>query len=161
MIDEARTKGLTSEKIMLASIADVEELLEDIKEAHEDLYWKFIKKQHEHLFGHHYNETFGQWRVEQMFFKDKQGNVHHAPHWTKEQHKAAYESVKSKIPASYNWCDFAVALEAQYADTICLYRMWWPEATDAQLDAKVIEATVNFLNDDDNLEGKVWNMYEK
>lgn len=161
MIEEARAKGLTSEKIMYASIDDVQELLLTIKEAHPDLYWKFIKRQHEHMFGCHYNEAFGMWRIEQMYYKDKKGDVHRAPHWTKDQYKTAYESVKAKIPASYNWWDFAVALESQYADTICLYRSWWPEATDAELDAKVVDATVNFLNDDDNLECKVWHMYEK
>lgn len=161
MIEEAKAKGLTSEKIMFASIDDVQELLMTIKEPHPDLYWRFIKRQHEHMFGHHYNETFGQWRIEQMFYKDKKGDVHRAPHWTKEQHKAAYDKVKSQIPASYNCWDFAVALESQHADTICLYRTWWPEATDADLDQKVIEATVNFLNDDDNPENKVWDMYEK
>lgn len=161
MIEEAKAKGLTSEKIMFASIDDVQELLMTIKEPHPDLYWKFIKRQHEHLFGCHYNEVFGMWRIEQMFYKDKKGDVHRAPHWTKEQHKAAYDKVKSQIPASYNCWDFAVALESQHADTICLYRTWWPEATDADLDQKVIEATVNFLNDDDNPENKVWDMYEK
>ena len=96
MIDEARAKGLTSEKIMNASIADVEDLLKQIKEAHPDLYWRFIKRQHEHLFGCHYNENFGMWRIEQMHYKDKQGVVHHAPHWTKDQLRAAYDSVKAK-----------------------------------------------------------------
>ena len=38
MIEEARAKGLTSEKIMNASIADVEQLLHDIKDEHEELY---------------------------------------------------------------------------------------------------------------------------
>ena len=46
MIDEARAKGLTSEKIMNASFADVEDLLKQIKVAHPDLYWRFIKRQH-------------------------------------------------------------------------------------------------------------------
>ena len=161
MIDEARTKGLTSEKIMLASIADVEELLEDIKEAHEDLYWKFIKKQHEHLFGCHYNESFGMWRIEQMFYKDKQGNVHHAPHWTKEQYKAAYDKVKSQIPASYNCWDLAVTLEMNFTDSINLYRAWWPEATQEQLDTKVVESAINYLNDDDDPDCKIWHRFEK
>lgn len=161
MIEEARAKGLTSEKIMNASIADVDELLGQIKEAHPELYWRFIKRQHEHMFGCHYNENFGMWRIAQMHYKDKAGAVHQAPHWTKDQYKAAYETVKAKLPATYNCWDFAVALESQYADTICLYKAWWPEATDSQLEAKVIEATVNYLNDDDNLDCKVWNMYEK
>ena len=161
MIDEARAKGLTSEKIMNASIADVEDLLKQIKEAHPDLYWKFIKRQHEHLFGCHYNENFGMWRIEQMHYKDKQGVVHHAPHWTKDQHKAAYDSVKSKIPSTYNMYDFAVVLEMLWSDDICLFRTWGPEATDAQLEGKVGEAAVNYLNDDDDPDCKIWHRFEK
>ena len=161
MIEEARAKGLTSEKIMNASIDDVQELLMTIKEAHPDLYWRFIKKQHEHLFGCHYNEAFGMWRIEQMYYKDKQGTVHHAPHWTKEQYKAAYDKVKSQIPASYNCWDLAVTLEMQHTDLIGLFRSWWAEATDAELDQKVIEAAINYLNDDDDPDCKIWHRFEK
>ena len=161
MIEEARAKGLTSEKIMNASIDDVQELLMTIKEAHPDLYWKFIKRQHEHMFGCHYNEAFGMWRIEQMYYKDKQGTVHHAPHWTKEQYKAAYDKVKSQIPASYNCWDLAVTLEMQHTDLICLFRSWWAEATEAELDQKVIEAAINYLNDDDDPDCKIWHRFEK
>ena len=161
MIDEARKQGLTSEKIMVASIADVEDLLEAIKEQHEELYWKFIKKQHEHMFGCHYNEAFGMWRIEQMHYKDKTGVVHQSPHWTKDQYKAAYETVKSKLPATYNCWDFAVTLEMLRSDNICMYKSWWPEATDEQLDAKVVEAAVNYLNDDDDPDCKIWHRFEK
>ena len=68
MIEEARAKGLTSDKIMVASIADVDELLHKVREMDETLYWRFIKKQHEHMFGCHYNENFGEWRIKQMHF---------------------------------------------------------------------------------------------
>lgn len=161
MIEEARAKGLTSEKIMNVSIADVDELLGKIKETHPELYWSFIKRQHERMFGCSYNRSFADWRIEQMHYKDKTGVVHHAPHWTHEQHKAAYESVKAKIPSSYNMYDFAVALEAEYSDLVCLYKQWWQEATEAQIETKIIESAVNYLNDDDDPECKVWRRYEK
>ena len=161
MIEEARAKGLTSEKIMNASIADVEELLKQIKETHPDLYWKFIRRTHERMFGHHYNQAFADWRIHQMHYKDKGGTVHHAPHWTPDQHKSAYDSVKSKLPSTYNMWDFAVTLEMLYSDNICLYRSWWPEATEAVLEGKVVEASVNYLNDDDDPDGKIWCRFEK
>lgn len=160
-IEEARAKGLTSEKIMNASIADVDELLGQIKEAHPELYWRFIKRQHEHMFGCHYNENFGMWRIAQMHYKDKAGAVHQAPHWTKDQYKSAYESVKAKLPATYNCWDFAVTLEMLYSDNICMYRGWWPEATEAQLETKVVEASVNYLKDDDDPDCKIWHRFEK
>ena len=161
MIEEARAKGLTSEKIMNASIADVDELLGQIKEAHPDRYWSFIRRTHERMFGCHYNRLFSDWRIEQMHYKDKAGSVHHAPHWTHEQHKAAYESIKSKLPSAYNMYDFAVTLEMIFSDNIGLYRTWWPEATEAQLETKVVEAAVNYLNDDDDPDGKIWHRFEK
>lgn len=161
MIEEARAKGLTSEKIMNASIADVDELLGQIKEAHPELYWRFIKRQHEHMFGCHYNENFGMWRIAQMHYKDKAGAVHQAPHWTKDQYKTAYETVKAKLPTTYNCWDFAVTLEMLYSDNICMYHTWWPDATDAQLEGKVVEAAVNYLNDDDDPDCKIWHRFEK
>lgn len=161
MINEARAKGLTSEKVMEASIADVQKLLSKVKEENEPLYWWFIKRQHERMFGCHYNESFGVWRIEQMHYKDKSGNIHHAPHWTKDQYKSAYESVKSKLPSSYNCWDFAVTLEMLHSDLICMYKAWWPEATDAELDAKVVESAVNYLNDDDDPDCKIWHRFEK
>ena len=161
MLEDGKAKGVTTEKMMWQGVEDVEVLLDIIKDEHPDLYWRFIKRQHEHLFGCHYNENFGMWRIEQMHYKDKQGVVHHAPHWTKDQHKAAYESVKAKIPSSYNMYDFAVALEAEYSDLVCLYKQWWPEATEAQIETKIIESAVNYLNDDDDPECKVWRRYEK
>lgn len=160
MIEEARAKGLASEKIMNHAIDDVQELLCNIKEAHPDLYWTFIRRQHERMFGSHYNEAFALWRIEQMHYKDKAGTEHHAPHWTKDQYKTAYEAAKAKLPPTYNCWDFAVTLEMLYSDDICLYRRWWPEATEEELEGKVVEASVNYLNDDDDMESKIWKRFE-
>lgn len=161
MIEEAKAKGVASEKAMWGGIDDVEELLEVIKAEHPEHYWRFIKRQHERMFGCHYNENFAMWRIEQMHYKDKAGAVHHAPHWTKEQHKAAYDAVKSKLPSTYNCWDFAVTLEMLYSDNICMYRSWWPDATQEQLEGKVVEAAVNYLTDDDDPDCKIWHRFEK
>lgn len=39
-----------------------------------------------------------------------------------------------------------------------MLRKWFPSATDKELEQKVVESTVNWLNDDDNPYGtaKVW-----
>lgn len=161
MIEEARAKGFTSEKVMNTAIDDVQELLCAIKELHPELYWDFIKHQHEKMFGCHYNEVFGVWRIEQMHWKDKTGAVHHAPHWTKEQQRSAYESVKSKLPSTYNCWDFAVTLEMLYSDLVGMYERWWPDATDEQIEAKIVESAVNYLNDDDDMDCKIWHRFEK
>lgn len=161
MIEEAKAKGTASEKAMWQGIDDVVELLDVMKKEHPDRYWSFIRRTHERMFGCHYNRLFADWRIEQMHYKDKAGAVHHAPHWTHEQHKSAYESIKAKLPSAYNMYDFAVTLEMLYTDNICLYRTWWPEATEAQLETKVVEAAVNYLNDDDDPDGKIWHRFEK
>lgn len=161
MIEEAKAKGVASEKAMWGGIDDVEELLEVVKAEHPEHYWRFIKRQHERMFGCHYNENFAMWRIEQMHYKDKAGAVHPAPHWTKEQHKAAYDAVKSKLPSTYNCWDFAVTLEMLYSDNICMYRTWWPDATQEQLEGKVVESAVNYLTDDDDPDCKIWHRFEK
>ena len=55
--------------------------------------------------------------------------------------------------------DLAVTLEMLYSDNICMYREWWPEANDSVLEAKVIDAAVNYLNDDDDPDGKIWKRF--
>jgi hypothetical protein len=161
MIEEAKASGVTTEKAMWQGIEDVEQLLEIVKKDHPDHYWAFLRRTHERMYGCHYNKAFADWRIAQMYWKDKQGNTHHAPHWTSEQHKGAYEAMKAKIPATYNCYDFAVTLEMIYSDNICLYRSWWPEATDADLEAKVVDAAVNYLKDDDDPDCKIWHRFEK
>lgn len=161
MLEEGKAKGVTSEKMMWQGIDDVEDLLCIIKDEHPDKYWAFLRRTHERMFGHHYDQPFAEWRITQMHYKDKAGAVHHAPHWAHDQHKAAYESVKAKLPSTYNMWDFVVTLEMLYSDEICMYRSWWPEATEAQLEAKVVESAVNYLNDDDDPDGKIWCRFEK
>lgn len=161
ILEEGKAKGVTSEKMMWQGIDDVEALLCTIKEEHPDQYWSFLRRTHERMFGHHYNQSFAEWRISQMHYKDKANNVHYAPHWTADQQKSAYESVKSKLPATYNMFDFAVTLEMIYSDDICMYRSWWPDATEAQLEGKVIESAINYLNDDDDPDGKIWDRFEK
>jgi hypothetical protein len=161
MIEEAKASGVTTEKAMWQGIEDVEQLLEIVKKDHPDHYWAFLRRTHERMYGCHYNKAFADWRIAQMHWKDKQGTAHHAPPWTADQHKSAYEAMKANIPATYNMYDFAVTLEMLYSDNICMYRSWWPEATDADLEGKVVEAAVNYLKDDDDPDCKIWHRFEK
>ena len=66
MVMDARAKGSASEKEMWASIEMVGELLEEIEEAHPDLYWKFMREQFGILNKGHYNEEFARYDVSQM-----------------------------------------------------------------------------------------------
>jgi hypothetical protein len=66
MIEEAKKKGLASEKAMWESVEDLDDMLCDMKREHPDKYWKFIRKQHGIMYNNHYDEQFARWDVEQM-----------------------------------------------------------------------------------------------
>ena len=106
----------------------------------------------------HYNEEYALADVAQMFYNDNAGDQHYAPYWTVPQVKEVYESVKGKIPTSYNFWDFYVALQMQKSDLYPLLSRWFPDDTPEQMDKRLVEATLNWLTDDDNPFGdkKVW-----
>ena len=66
MIEEAKAKGLTSERIMWDSVDDLDDMLCEMKKEHPEKYWKFMRKQHGLLYNNHYDKTFAEWDVEQM-----------------------------------------------------------------------------------------------
>lgn len=66
MIEEAKAKGLTSERIMWDSVDDLDDMLCEMKREHAEKYWKFMRKQHGLLYNNHYDKTFAEWDVEQM-----------------------------------------------------------------------------------------------
>ena len=148
------------EKVMWATTKRISDFIEPMKQAHPEMYWKLIKDTYADMCGKHYNESFGMWQIEQMHFKDKKGVTHHAPHWTKDQYKGAYDVIKSKLKNSnYNMWDVAVTLEMLYSDNYCMYREWWPDASQEVIEGKVIDATINYLNDDDDPDGKIWSRF--
>lgn len=149
------------EKTMWIASKRISDYIKPMKETDPEGYWKLIKDTYADMCGKHYNEKFGMWQIEQMHYKDKKGVVHHAPHWTKDQYKGAYDIIKAKLKnANYNMWDVAVTLEMLYSDNICMYREWWANATEEQLDEKVIESAINYLNDDDDdADGKIWKRF--
>lgn len=66
MLEEAKHKGVTSDKVMWQSIDDVEDMLCMMKKEHPEKYWAFMRKQHGLLYNNHYTEEFARWDVEQM-----------------------------------------------------------------------------------------------
>ena len=66
--------------------------------------------------------------------------------------------MKNEIPSAYNMWDFYVALNMIKSDHCNLFRKWWNGASDSEIEKRYIEATVNYLNDEDNplnTDGKV------
>lgn len=150
------------ETVMWDATRMMSDALKPMKETDPDHYWHLVKQMYALMNGPHFDEDFGRWQISQMHFTDKAGKQHHAPYWTDAQMQAVYEAHKSKLKQpSYTCWDFAVVLNMIKSDNWCLYRSWWPEATDADLDNKVFESAVNYLNDEDypQKDGKIWHYF--
>lgn len=114
MVNHARAAGLTNEKTMWESIDSFSELLDELKEAHPDMYWDFMRKQHGIMHHGHYDETFAMWDASQLSYTGKTGEKKTGPHWTVEQIEAATAGMK--FPAGTTKWDKYVAFNAAYAD---------------------------------------------
>lgn len=106
MIEDAKAKGLTSEKVMWASVDDMDEMLCVMKKEHPTEYWKFMRKQHGLLYGNHYTDEFAMWDVEQM----KPLGMY----WTKAQVEEATRGMS--FPSGTTLCDKFVAFNAAAND---------------------------------------------
>ena len=102
MIEDAKAKGLTSEKVMWASVDDMDEMLCVMKKEHPKEYWKFMRKQHGLLYGNHYTDEFAMWDVENM----KPIGMY----WTKAQVEDATKGMS--FPSGTTPCDKFVAFNA-------------------------------------------------
>ncbi|MBR0544532.1 MAG: hypothetical protein IIW98_08840 [Bacteroidaceae bacterium] len=149
------------ENVMWKAAQRISDYLEEVEAAHPDVYWSIIKDTYRDMCGGHYNEEFGKWQISEMSFVDKHGTEHHAPRWTTSQYGNTYLANKGRLPGAYNMWDWAVTLEMMYTDNYCLFKEWWPGASEADLDNKFIQAAVNWLNDKDNPFGdeKVWGYF--
>ncbi|MBO4718954.1 MAG: hypothetical protein J5658_03670 [Prevotella sp.] len=118
------------------------------------------KKIYAMLSGGHYEKEFAMETVDGMYYIDKAGNEHRAPFWDTDTILNIYEDVKNKIP-NYNCWDFYVALNMVASDNWCLLNKWFPEMDDEERDAKMVEMTVNWLDDPDNPFGneKAWGYF--
>ena len=83
MIQEAKSKGLTTEAMMWESVEDVEMMLCKMKEEHPKEYWAFLRKQHGRLYKNHYTEDFAEHDVSKLVWTDKEGKRHEGGHWTR------------------------------------------------------------------------------
>ena len=141
---------------MWATIKIVSDALEEHMEEKERK--ALIRKIYEYSHKGHYNEEYALEDVEKMYFVDEKGEKHYAPYWTASQIKDVYEAVKTKIPSEYNCWDFFVTMQMIKSDNCPLLRKWFPEASIEEMDRKLIELSINWLNDEDNPYGteKIW-----
>ena len=73
--------------------------------------------------------------------------------------KEVFETIKNKIPSTYNCWDFYVTLNMIKSDNYCMLKDWFPNEED--LDNKFIDMAINFLNDIDyeNNKCKIWTYF--
>lgn len=150
------------EKIMWEVTKNVSDFIKPLKESNPEDYWLFIKNTFATLNGPHYNEDFAMWQINRMYYKNKNGEKITSPHYSKDKYKSVYESIKSRLNNNnYNLWDIAVTMEMVYSDNVCLYMSWWDNITEDMLLEKVTDEVINYLNDDDDTEGKIWNRFNK
>ncbi len=101
----------------------------------------------------HYNEDFAREDMANMYYTDADGKKRYAPYWTDDELKSVYDAVSGQIPGVPFW-DFAVALNMKKSDECQLLHSWFPNATEKELTDKLVESTINWLNDEDSPYGK-------
>ena len=108
-------------------------------------------------FGGHFDKEFADKTVEKFYYQGKDGKEHHAPYWTESELKPLYDRVRSKIP-EYNFYDFVVAMNMIKSDNYLKLEKWFPGIDESEMVEKLVDETVNYLDDPDNPYGteKVW-----
>lgn len=114
MIEDARSKGLTSEKTMWRSIEEMDSLLCMMEKEHPKEYWAFLRKQHGLLYNNHYTESFARWDVSKLKYTNKNGDKKEGEYWSAEQVEEATKGMP--FPSGVNRWDKYVAANAAYAD---------------------------------------------
>lgn len=157
IVKENASKFRSDEKTMWASIESVSVLLDKIKEEHPDLYWSFLRDQHEAMVGRHFNEAYAKCEVEKMHHKGTDGVTYKGEHWSLEQTNAVLNGMRSKIPSAYNEWDFYVALNASYHDFCKVAKKHVTE----KADELIIDLSVAFWFEDEDWVGttKVWDYF--
>ena len=143
----AYAKNGGSEDKMWESIAVTEEAMNFIKEKDPQKFDCLMRKQHEILYGKHYDEEMAHAEVEKIHYLDQAGDEHHGANWTVEQIEAA---TKDKVfPKSATKWDKYVAYNTTYADLMTRF-------TDEQI---LMAAYLTWFDDKDwGKDGKIWSV---
>ena len=123
-------------------------------------YYVLKKKVYASLEGGHFNKEFADMQMSKLYYKDINGEKHYAPYWTDDEMYAVYQNNKAKL-GNYNLYDFEVALNMIKSDNYNKLKSWFQTATKDELLDKLVEETLNWLDDEDNPFGKekVWRYF--
>lgn len=159
MVKANYNKLRNDEGVMLKNAEMWDKLLEEMREAHPAKYWAVLRKTHEVMFGHHFDEMYAKWQVERMHHKGADGKEYRGEYWSLEQTNAVMQKYRGKMPGSVTEYDFYVALNAQYHD----YCSWVKTLTAniEEQDTAIIEGAIVFYFTDDDwpTDTKVWDYF--
>lgn len=114
MVRAAQNGGHFTEKQMWQSVGSVSGLLDEIKDSHKDLYWRFMREQAGIINGGHYDEVWADYDVSRIEYTDKDGNKHSGAYWTCEQIEEATKGMS--FPNGVTKWDKFVAFNAMKSD---------------------------------------------
>lgn len=159
MVNANYNKLRNDESVMWGSIELVDVLLEDIKEAHPDKYWEFMRRTHEMMYGMHFDSAYAEWQVEHMYHIGDDGKEYKGERWSLADTTAVMQKYRGRFPSDYNEFDFYVALNAQWHDTICTAKRHFASVEDAE-SYVIDEAVAVWFNDNDwGSHDKVWSYF--
>ena len=107
--------------------------------------------------GGHFNKESSDRTLARLYYIDNGGIKRFAPYWADSELKPLYDGVKSKIPA-YNLYDFIVTMNMVKSDNYMKLKRWFPDDDESELVERMLDETVNWLDDEDNPFGdeKIW-----
>lgn len=95
-----------------------------------------------------------------MYHTNNKGIKIDAPLFSIEATKKIYDRRIRPLNKDVTMWDVYVALNAQYHDNINLYEKWFPNATNNEIEDKIVEATIsNWFEDEDASSDKVWEYF--
>lgn len=141
-------------------IGEMGEALAKNKDIDKEAFWETMKDFHEDVFGEHFNEPYAEWQVSHMYHTDNKGKKCTEPMFSMTEAKAVYDKKLKGHHKDITPCDVYVALNAQYHDNINLYERWFPNADEDEMEAIIIESTLNdWFEDEDASDEKVWRYF--
>ena len=145
MLENAKAKGITTEKMMWSSVDAMGEMLCLVKKEYPSVYWDFIRQQHGIIYSNHYEKEFAEWDVNNIEYTDKQGNKKSGAYWTVEQIESA--TMGMKFPSGTTKWDKYVAFNVAHSDFCKKFD-----------DAQVLEIAFSFFfaDEDWGSNTKVW-----
>jgi hypothetical protein len=112
-------------------------------EVSEESLFEIMKDFHEKLIGKHFTEPYALYQVSQMYHTNNKGIKIDAPLFSIEATKKIYDKRIRPLNKDITMWDVYVALNAQYHDNINLYEKWFPNATNNEIEDKIVEATIS------------------